>query len=179
MKEKTISSRTTYEGRMLKVRIDTVLTVDGRQSTREIVERSNCIAVIALNASGKVLLENQYRQAVEKELLEIPAGAVDPGENPEQAVIREMQEETGFRPQHVVKLGGFYASPGYSTEYLYLYLATDLVNDPLEAEDTAGIEVVPVDVSEIPNLIATGKVQDGKSVAGLLYYLEYRRHNPA
>jgi ADP-ribose pyrophosphatase len=171
--EKTLSSKTVFEGRALRVRVDTVLTEDGRRSTREVVQRSDCIVVIALDASGNVLLEKQYRQAVGKDLLEIPAGGIDEGEELEAAVVREMREETGFRPRKLAKLTGFYASPGYSTEYLYLYLATDLVKDPLSAEDTVGIELVPVPVAEISGLVTSGKIQDSKSIAGLLFYLEY------
>jgi ADP-ribose pyrophosphatase len=171
--EKTLSSKTVFKGRALKMRVDTVLTADGRQSTREIVQRSDCIAVIAVDAEGNILLENQYRQAVEKDLLEIPAGGIDDGEDPETAVVREMREETGFRPRQLVRLTGFYSSPGYSTEYLYLYLATDLAPDPLSSEDTAGIEISWVPVAEIRAMIASGKIQDSKTIAGLLFYLEY------
>jgi ADP-ribose pyrophosphatase len=171
--EKTLSSQVVFEGRALKMRVDTVRTVDGRRSTREIVERSDCVAVIAVDAGGNILLVNQFRKPIEKELLEIPAGGIDAGEEPEAAVIREMREETGFRPQKLKKLGGFYLAPGYATEYLYLYLATDLVPDPLSAEDTAGIAVVPVPLAKIPALVTSGKVQDSKSIAGMFFYLEY------
>jgi ADP-ribose pyrophosphatase len=171
--EKTLSSKVIFKGRALKMRVDTVLTADGRRSTREIVEHPDCIAVVALDAKDNVLLEKQYRQAIGKELLEIPAGGIDAGEEPEATVVREMREETGFRPQQVTKLTGFYSSPGFTNEYLHLYLATDLVPDPLSAEDTAGIEVVKVPLSQIPDLITSGKIQDAKSIAGLLYYLEH------
>jgi ADP-ribose pyrophosphatase len=173
MTEKTLSSKVVFKGRALRMRVDTVLTADGRRSTREIVEHPDCIAVVALDTGGNVLLERQYRQPIGKELLEIPAGGIDAGEEPEAAVVREMREETGFRPQQVTKLTGFYSSPGFTTEYLHLYLATDLVPDPLSAEDTAGIEVVPVPLTQIPDLISSGKIQDGKSIVGLLFYLEH------
>ena len=107
-------------------------------------------------------------------MLEIPAGGINEGEDPETAVAREMREETGFRPRQVRKLTGFYSSPGYSTEYLYLYLATDLVRDPLAAEDTAGIEVMWVTPAHISEMIASGTIQDSKSIAGLLFYLKGR-----
>jgi ADP-ribose pyrophosphatase len=171
--EKTLSSRVVFEGRAVKLRVDTVRTAVGRRSTREIVEHADCIAVIAVDAGDNVLLVNQFRKPIEKELLEIPAGGIDPGEEPEAAVVREMREETGFRPQNLKKLGGFYSAPGYATEYLYLYLATDLVPDPLSAEDTAGIKVVPVPVTRMLAWITSGKIQDSKTIAGLLLYLEY------
>ena len=175
MAEETLSSKRVFEGRAVNLRVDTVRTVDGRRSTREVVEHPPCIAVIAIDEQGNVLLERQYRQAPGKELLEIPAGGIDAGEEPEAAVVREMQEETGFRPQKVTRLCGFYSSPGFCDEYLHLFLAEDLVPGRLHAEDTPGIEVVPVAVTEITDLITSGKIEDSKSIAGLLYYLEYRK----
>jgi len=175
--EETLSTQVIFEGRILKLRVDTVRTSDGRQSTREVIEHAACIVVIAVDADDNILLVKQYRSALEKELLEIPAGGIDKGENAEAAVIREMREETGFRPQKVARLGGFYSTPGYCDEYLYLYLAPDLTHDPLSAEDTAGIEVVRVPVTQVPELINSGKIEDAKSVAGLLIYLEYRKNH--
>jgi len=173
--EKTLSSQTIYEGRILKLRVDTVLTAGGRRSTREIVEHPDCIAIIAVDADDNILLVKQYRKPVEKELLEIPAGGIDAGEDAEAAVIREMQEETGFRPQKVELLGGFYSAPGYATEYLYLYLATDLTPSRLYAEDTEGIELVRVPFTQISDLINSGRICDAKSIAGLLAFLEHRK----
>ena len=175
MAEETLSSQVIFEGRAVRLRVDTVATAGGRQSTREIVEHADCIAVIAVDAEDNVLLVKQFRKPIEKELLEIPAGGIDEGEDAAAAVKREMQEETGFQPQRLELLGGFYSAPGWATEYLYLYLATDLTPSQLHAEDTEGIEVVRVPVSQVPELISSGKIQDGKSVAGLLIYLKYRQ----
>lgn len=173
--EKTLSSRRIYEGRAVRLRVDTVELSGGRQTTREIVEHEEVVAVVAVDDKDNVLLVKQFRKPVEKELLEIVAGGIDPGETPEDAVRREMREETGFLPQKVQKLGGFYSAPGFCTEYLYLYLATDLVHSPLRAEDTAGISLVRRQITEIPELIASCAVVDAKSIAGLLSLLEYRR----
>jgi ADP-ribose pyrophosphatase len=172
--EKFLSSKTIFEGRILKLRVDTVQTADGRESTREIIEHDACIAVIAVDIDDNVLLVRQYRRAVDKELLEIPAGGIDTGESAEEAVIREMQEETGFLPGKLEHLVGFYSTPGFCSEYLYLYLATDLEPGRLYAEDTAGIELVKVPVSEVSDLVLSGKIEDAKTIAGLLFYLEYR-----
>ena len=173
--EKTLSSEMIFKGRAVNLRIDTVQTVDGRQSTREIVEHADCIAVIAVDADDNVLLVKQFRKALEKELLEIPAGGIDAGEDAEAAVIREMQEETGFRPLKLKLLCGFYSTPGYSTEYLSLYLVKDLVPGRLHAEDTAGIEVVRVPVAQITEMVTSGEICDSKTIAGLLYFMEYRK----
>ena len=170
-----MSSRRLYEGRAVRLRVDTVELSGGRQTTREVVEHDDCVAIVAVDDKDNVLLVKQFRKPVEKELLEIPAGGIDPGETPDDCVRREMREETGFLPRKVVKLGGFYSSPGFCTEYLYLYLATDLVHSPLQAEDTESISLVRRQLTEIPELIASVAIVDAKSIAGLLAFLEYRR----
>ena len=173
--ERTLSSQLIYEGRAVKLRIDTVQMPGGRETTREIVEHDDCIAIIAIDADDNVLLVNQFRKPIEKELLEIPAGGIDSGEAPEAAVCRELREETGFSPGKVEGLGGFYSAPGYCNEYLYLYLATELTSSPLYAEDTESIRLIRVPVSQIPELITSGRICDSKSIAGLLTFLEYRK----
>ena len=173
--EKVLSSKEIYRGRILTLRVDTVLTIDGRKSTREIVAHDPCIGVVPIDSEGNVLLVNQYRSPLGKNLLEIPAGGIDKGEDPAAAVIREMREETGLQPLKVVRLTGFYLSPGFCDEYMHLFLAEDLKPAPLSAEDTVGIEVVRVPVAQIPELIASDEIEDSKSVAGLLYYLDYRK----
>ena len=173
--EKTLSSQPIYEGRAVKLRVDTVQTTSGRETTREIVEHADCIAVVVVDDDNNVLLVKQFRKPVEKELLEIPAGGIDPGEDTETAVCRELREEIGYLPQRLKCLGGFYSAPGYCTEYLYLYLATDLIPSQLFAEDTEGIEVVRVPISQIPGLITSGRICDAKSIAGLLTFLEYQK----
>jgi len=147
----------------------------GRETTREIVEHSDCVAVVAIDANDNVLLVSQFRKPVGKELLEIPAGGIEPDEDAVATVCRELREETGYLPRKVERLGGFYSAPGYSTEYLYLYLATDLTPSPLYAEDTENIKLTRVPVSQISNLITSGAICDAKSIAGLLTFLEYQK----
>jgi ADP-ribose pyrophosphatase len=166
--EETLSSEVIYQGRAVNLRVDTVKTEKGKTTSREIVEHSNCVAVVVLDSNDNTILVRQFRKAVDKTLLEIPAGGIDPEEQPVDAVARELQEEIGFLPQEIERLGGFYSAPGYSSEYLYLYLATQLEPSQLTAEDTESIEVVKKPLSEIPALIASGEICDAKSVAGLL-----------
>jgi len=173
--EKTLSSQPVYEGRAVRLRVDTVRMPSGRETTREIVEHGDCVAIIAIDADDNVLLVNQFRQPVEKELLEIPAGGIESDEDPVTAVCRELQEEIGYLPKKVERLGGFYSAPGYCTEYLHLYLATDLIPSQLHAEDTESIRLTQVPVSQIPSLIASGTICDAKSIAGLLTFLEYQK----
>jgi ADP-ribose pyrophosphatase len=176
VEEKTLSTEIIFEGRAVRLRIDTIETIDGRQSTREIVEHDDCVTVIPVDEEGNILLVKQFRRPTGKDLLEIPAGGIDSGEDIETAVIREMQEETGYRPQKLERLGGFYSSPGFCTEYLHLYLATDLVPGRLYAEDTEAIELIRVTQDDITELITSGKIEDAKTIAGLMYYREYCRN---
>ncbi|OGN99045.1 MAG: hypothetical protein A2Y58_00420 [Chloroflexi bacterium RBG_13_51_52] len=173
--EKTLRRQYIYNGRVINLRVDTVVTADGHHATREIVEHADAIVVVALDADDNVLLVNQFRTPLGKNLLEIPAGGIEKGEDAEAAVIREMQEETGYKPQKLVFLTGFYTSPGFSNEYLHLYLATDLVPSRLHAEDTAGIELERVPISKISELVASGRIQDAKTIVGLLLLLEHRK----
>lgn len=173
--EETLASRVIFEGQIIKLRVDDIRLPDGHETTREIIEHGNCVAVVAIDVDDNVLLVKQYRRPVEKDLLEIPAGGIDPGEEPEATVRREMQEETGYLPKKVERLGGLYASPGFCTEYMYIYLACDLVPSKLHAEDTDSIELIRVPLSQIPKLISTGDLCDSKSVAGLLLYMSLKR----
>jgi ADP-ribose pyrophosphatase len=173
--EKTLSTRVAFEGQHIRVRVDNVSTAGGGESTREIVEIGDAVVIVAVDTEDNILLVRQYRKAVEKELLELPAGGIDPGEDAETSVLREMQEETGFLPGKLEKLGGFYSTPGFCTEYLHLFLATGLTTSRLHAEDTAGISLVRVPVKDIPDLLTSGRIEDVKSIAGLHMYLEHRR----
>ena len=171
MAEKAPASQQVYCGRVVKLRVDTVKLASGRQAKLEIVEHSDCVAIVAIDGDDNVLLVKQFRQPAEKELLEIPAGGIEVGEDSLATVQRELGEETGYRAKKVTRLGGFYSAPGYCTEYLHLYLATELIPNQLIAEDTEEIEVVRVALSQIPELIASGAICDAKSIAGLLIFL--------
>jgi ADP-ribose pyrophosphatase len=166
--EKVVSSKKVFEGRAVNLRVDTIDKPSGERITREIVEHSDCIAVVVLDDRDNVVLVRQYRRAADKMLLEIPAGCVEPGEALEDCVKRELQEEIGYLPGKITKLGGFYAAPGYCTEFMHIFLASYLKESRLVAEDTDEIEVVRVPLSKIPGMIDNGEICDAKSVAGLL-----------
>jgi ADP-ribose pyrophosphatase len=172
--EEKISSRLVHKGWVVNLRVDTVRRPDGRETTRDVVEHNAVIVVVALDEAACILLVRQYRYAVGKVLLELPAGGIDPGETLEQAVCREMQEETGFLPRKIIPLGGFYSAPGFCTEYLHLFLVSDLVPGRLHAEDTDEITLVRMTIDDIMPLVRSGAIEDAKTMAGLLAFLEYQ-----
>lgn len=169
--QKIIETERVFEGRAISFRIDTVQLPSGRKTTREIVEHNACVAIIPIKDDGKLVMVRQFRHATGKELLEIPAGGIEKGEDPISCVRRELQEEIGFYPEVVRPLGGFYSAPGFCTEYLYLFTAKGLKPSRLIAEDTEEIQVVEKDLSEVPSLIASGAICDAKTIAGLLRYI--------
>ncbi|MDY6906970.1 MAG: NUDIX hydrolase [Chloroflexota bacterium] len=169
--ERVVESRQVYQGRIVSLRVDRVVLPSGRETTREVVEHGDCVAVVPLDGEGNVILVRQFRTPVGRELLELPAGGIEAGERPSQCARRELVEETGYRAQGMEPIGGFYASPGYCTEFLHLFLATGLEPGPGAAMEDEFIDVVPVPLSEVAGLIESGQVQDAKSVAGLLALL--------
>lgn len=171
---RTLSSRYVYTGHNIRLRVDEVMLPSGRESMREVIEHKGAVVIVAVDDEKNVLLVRQFRHAANIELLELPAGGIDPGETPEQAARREMQEETGYIPAKLERLGGFYSAPGYASEYLYLFLATDLAPARLIAEDTEEIKVVRMPIAEAAELIHKGDIRDAKSIAGLLYYLKFK-----
>jgi ADP-ribose pyrophosphatase len=173
--EKILSSKLVYDGHTVKLRVDNVQMADGRTTTREIVEHRGVVVMVPLDSKDNVLMVKQYRYAPDKELLELPAGGIEGEEKPEEAALREMQEETGFLPKTIKRLGGFYSAPGFCTEYLHLFLATDLVKSQLYAEDTSEISLERVPISIISGLVTSGRLEDAKSIAGLFILLESRK----
>jgi ADP-ribose pyrophosphatase len=173
--EKKLTSHQIYQGHAINIRVDTVEKASGKKTTRDVVEHSDCVAVVALDEQDNVLLVRQFRHAVDRFLLEVPAGGIDPGEEPLDSVRRELQEEIGYFPRKIDKLGGFYSIPGYGTEYLHCFLATGLVPSRLMAEDTDDIELVRISPDDIPRLIASGEICDGKTIAALLMFLSIRQ----
>lgn len=169
--EELLDSRMAYEGRLINLRVDSVKLPSGRETTREIVEHNGAVVIVAVDAEDHVLLVRQYRSAVGEALIELPAGTKEPDEDPLQCAHRELREETGYGARRMDELGGFYAGPGYSTEYLHLFLATDLkpVGDIMDEDEIMNVFRVPL--AEIPGMIDRGEVRDSKSVAGLLWAL--------
>jgi ADP-ribose pyrophosphatase len=169
--ERTLDSERIYQGKIVSLRVDTVELPSGRTTKREIVEHAACTAIVALDSGDNVLLVRQYRKAVEKVLLEIPAGLVEKGEELLGCAKRELEEETGFSAGKWEKLGFFYTSPGFCTEDMHLYLATELSPAERDADYDEDIELVRTPLAAIPDLVASGEIIDAKSIAGLLLAL--------
>ena len=166
--EQTISSELVFDGRIVRVRADAVLLPNGRNATREVVEHRPSVVVVPIDADGNVILVRQYRYPAERVLLEAPAGVVEESETPDDCAMRELQEEIGFSSRDLRALGGFWMSPGYCTEFMYAYLAKDLVSSRLEADADESIEVERVSISRVSRLIRLGEIQDAKTIAALL-----------
>jgi ADP-ribose pyrophosphatase len=173
--ERIVSTRIVYRGQVVGLRVDEVELPSGEVTTLEVVEHRDVVVVVALDGEDNVLLVRQYRHAVDRQLLELPAGGMESSESPEDCVRREMREETGFLPHRLERLGGYFSAPGFCTEYLHLYLATDLKPSPLVAEDTESIELVRIPRERVLGLVASGEVCDAKSVAGLHMAFSPRR----
>lgn len=169
--ETTTASRYVHRGKVVSLRIDEVRLPDGRTATREVVEHRPAVCVVALDADDNVLLVRQYRLPAGETLLEIPAGKMDEGEDdPAAAARRELAEETGYVPGTLEPLGGFYSAPGFTTEYLHLFLATDLREERLDADDDEDIEIVRVPAAEAIAAAARGEYRDAKTLVGLLAF---------
>ena len=166
--ETVLASERIYEGRLINLRVDQIRTAAGVESVREIVEHPGAIALIALDDAGRVLLVKQYRHAVRTVTLEIPAGILEPGEAPREAAQRELREETGYRAERLERLGGIHTAPGFSTEYIHFFLATQLVPDRLAMDDDEVIDMLRLPLGDAIDLIRVAQIDDGKTVSGLL-----------
>lgn len=169
--EPTMESKDIYQGRIIKLRVDTVQLPSGRTTTREIVEHEDAVCVVPIDENNNVLMVRQYRKAAQLNLLEVPAGGVEAGETPDETVLRELQEEVSVTSGSLRRLSGFWVSPGWATEFMHAYLAMDLTPASLPADDDEYISVERVPLDSIPGLIESGEIQDSKSIASLLLAL--------
>ena len=168
MEETTTDTERIYEGKILSLRVDTIDLPGGGSSRREIVEHDSSVVVVPIDENRRVLMVKQYRKATERFLLEVPAGGLEPGELPEDAALRELQEEIGFTAGNLQSITGFWMAPGFCTEYMFSYIATRLTQSVLPADVDENIEVISIPFEKIPHLIYLGDIQDGKSIATLL-----------
>lgn len=170
--EKTLSSDRVFNGRVVNLRVDHVLLPDGKTSTREIVEHNGGVAIVAVKG-GKVVMVRQFRKPIDCILLELPAGKIDKGEDPQVCAVRELEEETGLVPNNLQLLTQIYPAPGFSSEKLYIYLATEFSVGKTKLDEDEFIDVDQFDLSDLLNMIKEQKIRDAKSICGIMMYASF------
>jgi ADP-ribose pyrophosphatase len=162
-----LTSEVLMKGRAFAIRRDTLKLPDGHETKLEIIEHSGSVVIIPVDENGNVLLVRQYRHATGGELLELPAGTLGENEAPEACAAREIREETGMAAAKLTKLGEFYLAPGYSTEFMVVFLATGLSHNPLKADEDEFLSVESVPITEAIRMAERGEIPDAKSLAAL------------
>lgn len=179
-KRKLVSSKLSYKGKVFNVYTDTLIEPSGHRAVRDIIRHNGSVVILAVDESANpadpdVILERQYRHAAGQYLIELPAGTRDPGEAPLAAAKREMIEETGYRAKRWTMLLRYFASPGFLAEWMQIYLARDMSAGEAHPELDEQIEILRMPLSKAMQLIADGKIHDGKTLIGLSLYAAARR----
>ena len=167
-KEEMVSQETVYEGVIVNVRRDKARLMDGRITNREVVEHPGGGAVFAMDDQGRVALVRQYRYPMGEETLELPAGKLEPGEDPRDSGLRELAEETGLVPGTFEDMGCLYSSPGILAERIYLYFAKNLTQGPTHPDDGEFVETVWLPYQDLVDKARRGEIKDGKTLVGIL-----------
>ena len=166
--EKKIDGERLYEGRILDLEVDRVLLASGNEATREVIRHKGAVVVLPLHEDGRVEFVRQHRYPTGEVLLELPAGKLDPGEQPAVCAARELAEETGWKPVEIRELGSFFTTPGFTDEVLHAFIATPLEPAPAVAQDPdEAIEIVTMSVEEALGACRSGEIRDSKTIATL------------
>ncbi len=168
-----LHSETLLKGRAFRIRRDHLKTPDGGETKLDIIEHGGSVVIVPMDKDGNLIFVRQYRHAAGMDLLELPAGTLEKGEDPAVCAAREIREETGFAADKIEKIGDFYLAPGYSTEFMHVYLAQDLRHDPLEADADEFLSVEAIPYAEAIQMATKGKIPDAKSLAALLLANRY------
>ena len=166
--EKTLSSQTVFEGKIVTVKVDKALLLNGAEASREVVEHNGGVCILALCEDGTVPMVRQFRYPLGDVLLELPAGKLERGEDPRAAAIRELGEEVGLEPDEVIELGFIYVSPGFCTEKLHMYLARELKSVPVHPDEDEFLDIVHLPFDVLVERVMSGEITDGKTVATTL-----------
>ena len=164
-----LSATTVFEGRRFQVQRREVI-ISGEAHTYDIVMHPGAAIILPILDDGRVVLINNYREAVKQELLELPAGTLDDGEDPAGCAARELTEETGYTAGNIVPLLDFYSTPGILNEHMYTFLATNLTPGPTAHEAGEQITVVPMPYKQAIDAVRDGRIIDAKTILALLYY---------
>lgn len=165
---KVLRTETIYRGKVFSVRKDQVEYPNGRRGSLDIVEHTGAVTLVPIDEQGHIWFVRQFRHAAGAELLELPAGTLEEGEEPETCAHREVREEIGMRAERIELLGEFYLAPGYSTEYMYVYRATGLSEDPLQGDEDEFLNVVRIPAGEAFRMAENGEILDAKTIAALM-----------
>ena len=160
-----------YEGKLLNLKLAEITLPSGRKATREVVEHPGAVAIVPFASPDRVILVRQFRSGANKTLLEVPAGTLEPGEDPLSCARRELAEETGTSPGKIKKIGEFYTSPGILNEIIHLFVATDLkrISGKKITDEDEQIQIVEMSLDEAINMVKSGQIVDAKTIIGLLY----------
>lgn len=170
-----IDSKRIYEGKILSVRVDTVeISKNGRHAKREVIEHGSAVAVLPIDGDGNLLLVKQFRYPVQAELIEIPAGLMEKGEEPLAAAQRELREETGYSAAKWTVLPPIFSTPGFSDEKLFMFIAEDLTWMPLSQDEDEDISLVRRSQADAKKMLTSTDVQDAKTIAALAVYFATR-----
>ena len=169
--EKTISSEQIFSGKVINLQVDEVELPNGKTSRREIIKHPGAVAVIAITPDQKLVMVEQYRKALEKSIIEIPAGKLEPGEEPALTARRELEEETGYECENLELILSFYTSPGFADEIVYLYEATGLTKkeQPAACDEDEFVEVLEITVEEAERYIKEQRIHDAKTAYAVQY----------
>ena len=177
LEEKTVSSEKVFEGKIIKLFFDKVMLPNNKTATREKVWHPGAVAVVPLTSENEIILIKQYRYPVEEVLIEIPAGKLDKGESPIDCAKRELQEEVGAVGGNLVHLSSFHTTPGFSNEFLHLYLAVNFEKKENNPDEDEFLQILSVPIKECIDWVFEGKIKDAKSIIGVLMASEYIKNN--
>jgi ADP-ribose pyrophosphatase len=168
-----LSSVTIYQGRVFAVRQEQLRLPDGRTVQLDVVAHPGAVVLVPVDDEGSLWFVKQYRHAAGGVILELPAGTTEPGEDLEVCAHRELREEIGMAAGRIQKIGEFYIAPGYSTEFLHIFLATNLRQDPLPGDDDEFIQVELIPVAQAFAMAESGQIHDAKTLAALILARSY------
>jgi len=169
--EKTIQSQPIFKGKVISLKVDDVTLPNGETSKREIVNHPGAVAIIAITSEGKLVVVEQYRKALERSIIEIPAGKLEPGELPEVTAARELEEETGYGCNELTYLQSFATSPGFADEIIQLFIARGLykLENRAAMDEDEFVELMEINVEEGERMIAQQKIFDAKTAFAILW----------
>lgn len=164
MNEKTVNSQTIYEGKVITLKVDEVELPNGKTASREIVTHPGAVAVMAITDDNRLVVVRQFRKPLERTIVEIPAGKLEPGEEPVVCAHRELEEETGYTTQTMQHVASCYTSPGFANEIIHLYRTNGLIAGEAKPDEDEFVELMHITIEEAQQLIAAGEICDAKTI---------------